>query len=548
VGIVFIGETNIGRKRSVNEDSLWPKTEQHEYASSSYGMLFIVADGMGGHGAGDIASQIAVETIPTTYYALDEKYTDVRDRLVIAIEEAHRQICTRATQSPETQRMGTTVVAVVIKYNEVDKQRQAWVAWAGDSRVYLLRAGKLNQVTKDHSKLWPLIEAKQITWEALRLHPDRSKITNSLTAVRSSVRPDVLGPLALKPDDQFLLCSDGLTGEVRDEEIEHTLITYPPQQAVSLLIEKANSPKEIYKGDQRVHLDGGGDNITSIVIKIPDDDPTLLPSPPPASPTKASKRKNFVIAAVLILFLISAGALVFLLFNPTGAEPTTSVNQTQATIVPTETPNQESIVVAIADKATPSPAVEENGATTQDTIPPSPENLIEPTATRRVSGTSTPPPTPTPPLAPTPTSTSSPSPTATQLPAPELGTPAETDDAFFTGQPTKFTWTWAGGSLPEQLGFEIRIWLDGTESIGAYDANQMREEPAFLTTIGAGRTAQYSFSFDLAAAASVQQHKTNEQYRWSVAIVQLEPAYKDLDIESKPRRIRIAVPGEGAGE
>jgi protein phosphatase len=140
----------------------------------------------------------------------------------------------------------------------------------------MLRQGHLRQLTRDHSRVWPLIESRQITWDELRFHPDRSKVTNALTARRSGVVPEVQ-EFGLEPGDQLLLCSDGLTGEVRPEEVEQILRDYPADQAAELLIKGANASTTVIKDGQSVVLPGGNDNITLIIVNIPGDQP--LPDP-----------------------------------------------------------------------------------------------------------------------------------------------------------------------------------------------------------------------------------------------------------------------------
>ena len=275
--IQFVAQTDIGNKRQVNEDSLWPPAGSHPHSPEDpYGMLFIVADGMGGHGAGDVASGLAVEMISDTYYSLSDDHPDIGERLTMAIKEGHQRIVSEATESPDQRDMGTTVVAVVVKYDNIYEQGEVWIAWAGDSRVYLRRHGQLRQLSRDHSRVWPLIESGQVTWDELRFHPDRSKVTNALTARRPDVIPEIQN-FSLEPGDQLLLCSDGLTGEVRPPEVEQILNDHPAGQAAQLLIEKANAATTVYKDGQPMMLPGGNDNITLIIVNIPGNEP--IPDP-----------------------------------------------------------------------------------------------------------------------------------------------------------------------------------------------------------------------------------------------------------------------------
>lgn len=265
-GITFYGTSDKGNKRTRNEDSLWPPAgaTEHPNANHPLGQLFVVADGMGGYGAGNIASQITVETVPEVYYSESTPGATPTERLHAAITAAHEQIKIEASAAASMARMGTTIVAVVIL------EQQLWVAWVGDSRAYLLRKFRLQQLTEDHSVLWEQIKAGLISWEALHYHPYRSKLNNSLTAQRDEVTPSFLEAIPLQPDDQLLLCSDGLSSEVQNSRIEGLLRSYPPDECALALIDAANSPKAWLKEGESVQTAGGEDNITVIVIHMPE--------------------------------------------------------------------------------------------------------------------------------------------------------------------------------------------------------------------------------------------------------------------------------------
>jgi protein phosphatase len=541
MGLVFEGQTNIGQKRQVNEDSFWPTSNHHAHRPDDpYGMLFIIADGMGGHGAGNVASALAVEEIPTTYYALDPNYSDISDRLTLAIQQAHQRIRERATQAPELEDMGTTVAAAVVKYDENHEQGQVWMAWAGDSRIYLLRQGRLKQLTRDHSRVWPLIESGQITWDELRFHPERSRITNGLTARHATVTPEVQR-FELEPGDLLLLCSDGLSGEVKPEEIEQTLTTYSLRQALPSLIDKANRSKEVYKGGQKVVLEGGNDNITAIVIQMPGSklQPAMAASVPARPP-----RLGWIIGGVVVALVLVGAGLFLALFDLGNSESNSLTGITipaeTKTAAPTPLDSGPTVVsVAIQDKATAT-RMPEPGAI-QATQPAA--EARTPTVTRGPLGTPTLPATPTP----IPTATATPLITPTQLvtavnpaayPAPLLiePKPYELDQTQHNAQEITFIWEWPG-QLTDELSFEIRVWLEGTNPQGVYDAKELKRNPTFVP-LG---EHQYAVTLQLTDSSVAV---SSSDYLWSVGVVQVDPEYKWLDIESEPRKIGIVVSAE----
>ncbi len=540
--IEFGGDTDIGKVRQVNEDSLWPKTEKHLHrADEPWGLLFVVADGLGGSGAGDVASEIAVKEISERYYASSDDNPDIEDRLKRAFLIAHQKICDESRQRPNAEKMGTTATAVVVKYDVVAQRGTAWVVWVGDSRVYRFRHGKLEQLTRDHSRIWPLIETHQLDgWEAYRLHPDRSRLTNSLSAGRSTVEPDALLPVPLEPGDQLMLCSDGLSSEVRPDEIEQILAAYPPQEAVKGLIKKANSPKEVNYHGQLSLLRGGDDNISLIVVEIPGGEPrAALPSAEPeaaaaaSAPPASSKWTVVAIAVVLALIgivtalLFTVGPLSTLIAGPGGAQADAAQ--------PGRAP-QNPILVILSGGTSPTSTSQPEPA---QAAAPATGQTVAPTATRRDYGPATlPPPTATP-RPPTPTPQ-----TIDNLPTPVLISPLSRDEdgvTHHTGLLTTFKWNWPG-QLPENFGFEINVWLAGTERQGAYGATMMKTDKGFV----AGGNGDYSFSFDLGGAQSVMDHGTSPNYLWSVGIVQLSPEYKWLGIESAQRSISILMDTGGS--
>ncbi len=542
MGIIFESETNIGNKRQVNEDSLWPKTSRHPHRPDEpYGMLFIIADGMGGHGAGDVASELVVKEMSTTYYNLGDEYPDIRDRLRLAIETAHQKICQQAADAPALENMGSTVAAAVVKYDEVYEQGEVWVAWAGDSRVYLLRRGHLQQLTRDHSKVWPLIASGQITWDQLRFHPERSRVTNGLTARRAEVIPEI-ERFDLEPGDQILLCSDGLPGEVRPEEIERTLVSTPHEQALSALITRANAPKEVLKDGQIVRLEGGNDNISSILINIPEAEgvktATYTPVTVVSAPVRAKPpRLGWVVGGILAgVILVGLGLFLFVgtLWN-NAAVGESSLNLPPPSATPTDTPAPTATLPITVIEPTDTATVQPTVTALQPTPPPNETRL--PTSTREPSPTPSPtatftpiPPTATPLLTPTQAITATLDPAA--FPIPTLIEP-KPDAEFVKGRDVTFVWQWPGGQLPDEYGFEIRIWLGENYHTGTFGVKELKSILRYDA-----QARQYSATFPLAGEGITT---TDANYFWAVGIVRIEP-YEPLKIESEPRRINIVVP------
>ena len=186
-------QTATGTRHETNEDSLGDAPEDG---------VWLVADGMGGHAAGDTASQIVRDTM------LSETASGAS--LVQAIEASHQAVVTCAEHDTKKTGMGSTIAALQIEQNE------AKVAWVGDSRVYLFRDGKLSRLTTDHSYVQYLLQQGQITEDEVESHPQRNVLTQTLGF--DEPEPDAAS-CELVQDDWLLLCSDGLTVEVTDPEI-----------------------------------------------------------------------------------------------------------------------------------------------------------------------------------------------------------------------------------------------------------------------------------------------------------------------------------------
>lgn len=245
------GATDQGQVREANEDGYVVDRRLH---------LFAVADGMGGHRAGEVASATALEALR----AAVASGTGIGD----AITSANSAVHGKASDDAELQGMGTTLTAIVPDGNGV------LVGHVGDSRAYLLRDGELRQLTTDHSLVEELVREGRLTEEQAAVHPQRSIITRAL-GVDSNVEVDVY-PVALQAGDRLMLCSDGLTTMLRPDAIAALLRREPdPTRAANLLVDAANAA-------------GGEDNITTIVIDIEDDGADPFAAAPPAVPIEDS--------------------------------------------------------------------------------------------------------------------------------------------------------------------------------------------------------------------------------------------------------------------
>lgn len=234
--------TDVGRIRAGNEDSLYADADQERG-------LFIVADGMGGHAAGEVASEMAVQIVARDLTDLrDLQHADANGRMAEALMAANRAIYERTIEEADKQGMGTTASCMMMG------QGRYLIGHIGDSRVYLLRDGVLRQVTKDHSYVQEQVDAGFLTPEQARYHPYSNVITRCVGA-NASVEADVLTG-EIQKGDLFLLASDGLTGMVEDPQLKKILESQQtPGSMVAAMITEANRR-------------GGLDNITAIVVQV----------------------------------------------------------------------------------------------------------------------------------------------------------------------------------------------------------------------------------------------------------------------------------------
>jgi protein phosphatase len=246
------GQTDVGKKRDHNEDSFAILSEQG---------LFIVADGMGGHNAGEVASAIAIETIVNFFkatqddedmtwpYKLDKNISLDANKLKVAIKFANKRIFHSAMSNASYSGMGTTIVSMLFT-----PQNELYFAHVGDSRGYLFRNKKLIQVTEDHSLVNEYLKAGQLTPEQAKTFPHKNVIMRAL-GMKDNVLVDVQ-KRDPKKGDIYLACSDGLSDMASDQEIEEILNQGGSlEEMTQKLIDKANA-------------NGGKDNISVILLNI----------------------------------------------------------------------------------------------------------------------------------------------------------------------------------------------------------------------------------------------------------------------------------------
>lgn len=255
--IQFATLTDVGLRRQNNEDSSAIALATTEDEFLERGHLFLVADGMGGHAVGELASKIAAETVPHTY--LKNHAGDIRVALQAAVVHANTTIHIRGEQNRDFQRMGTTCSTLVLTENG------AYVAHVGDSRVYRVRRDRIDQLSFDHSLHWELQRRDHRLAKQVDLSAHKNVITRCL-GPEATVMVDLEGPHPILPGDAYLLCSDGLSNQLSDEEIGAIVRELSPTAACRLLVDIANAR-------------GGPDNCTVVVAKV-GDLPANVPPPP----------------------------------------------------------------------------------------------------------------------------------------------------------------------------------------------------------------------------------------------------------------------------
>jgi PPM family protein phosphatase len=239
--IVAAGRTDVGQVRQGNEDALLIRDG-----------LFAVADGMGGHQAGEVASATALEIVESLHGHVFQDADAAIEALRNAVVEANETVSKLADDRPEYRGMGTTLTVAMVE------GRRVHIAHVGDSRAYLLREGQLEQITDDHTLVQHLVNEGQISRQEAQTHPQRSIITRAI-GVSPDVEVDTM-TFDLRTGDQLLLCSDGLTGVVADQELAERLVAEDDaEETVQDLVDRANAG-------------GGPDNITVVLLRYEERD------------------------------------------------------------------------------------------------------------------------------------------------------------------------------------------------------------------------------------------------------------------------------------
>lgn len=234
----FIGLTDTGVVRTANQDNYFVDDEQ--------GRFFIVADGMGGHAGGQEASRIATEVIHA--YLLENWESPVASEILLkeAVEKANQGILADQQTHPERRDMGTTVVVLIFR------ESQTWCAHVGDSRLYRLSDSHLEQITDDHTWVGMALKKGEINAEQAKFHPWRHVLSQCLG--REDLQHIDIQDFTVKSGDKLLICSDGLTEEVTDQQIKDSLSSLQScQTAAQELIDTAKTA-------------GGSDNITVVIV------------------------------------------------------------------------------------------------------------------------------------------------------------------------------------------------------------------------------------------------------------------------------------------
>ena len=281
--VQYASQTDIGLRRKNNEDAVAARLAADEAEYEARGHLFLVADGMGGHAVGELASKIAAETVPHTFFKLPEGTP--AQLLMRAVRAANESINQRGTQNRDFQRMGTTCTTLVLTPGGL------MIGHVGDSRAYRVRRDRIDQLTFDHSLVWELERRNPKAASQFNLAEHKNVITRSL-GPEPDVEVDLEGPYPVFPGDIYVLCTDGLSGQVTDEEIGAIVRELSPSQACKLLVHLAN-------------LRGGADNCTVQVLRIgelPANVPVRIVEPPrPESGLGWSWLIGFWITALLIV-------------------------------------------------------------------------------------------------------------------------------------------------------------------------------------------------------------------------------------------------------
>ncbi len=248
--VTVAAKTDLGRVRENNEDKFEYFVSEDLTTLASRGQVFLVCDGMGGHAAGQIASELACKTFIDVY--LHHPSTEPNVAMVSGVQAANRFVVDVGRAIPSRKGMGTTLSGLILI------QDQAYAVQVGDSRIYRLRQGELLMLTHDHTWVDEAIRAGMIRPEEAETHPYKHVLTRAI-GTEGDVKPDV-EVFDLKIGDLFMLCSDGLVNHVSDDTIAEIMRTKAPAEAAWTLVGQAL-------------LGGGSDNTTVMIVRIDDIEP-----------------------------------------------------------------------------------------------------------------------------------------------------------------------------------------------------------------------------------------------------------------------------------
>jgi PPM family protein phosphatase len=244
--IIDEAATDTGMRRSNNQDSYSVVRAPNPEAWRQRGHVFLVADGMGAHAVGELASKMACDLIPHNY--MKARVGTPAEAIVKTFRDVSSLIHSKATANREFQGMGTTSTALLLL------PEGALIAHVGDSRAYRIRGRRIDQLSFDHSLVWELVRRNHLTPEQAKISVPKNVITRSL-GPEAEIEVDIEGPMPVEVGDVYLICSDGLSGPVEDNELGAFAANFHPGDACRYLVNLAN-------------LRGGLDNITVVIVRI----------------------------------------------------------------------------------------------------------------------------------------------------------------------------------------------------------------------------------------------------------------------------------------
>ncbi len=506
--------TDVGRARPHNEDYVDYRIPPDSQELARKGSLFLVADGMGGHQAGEVASQRAVESIIASYY--DDTSHDVPTSLVRAFRAANQQLHQQAQADPSKAGMGTTAVAAVIL------GRKVYVANVGDSRAYLISRQGITQITEDHSWVEEQVRAGLLTEEQARKHPQRNLVTRAL-ASKPTVEVDVFEG-EIVAGDTLLLCSDGLTGRVADARISTVVRQHAPEEAARLLVAEANER-------------GGNDNITVLIVSAQEESATVR-APVLAAPAETVGRRLPlvpILAGLAILILVGVGGYLALNFLPITWPWEPTVSPVPSPLIATTVAPQPTNTATVAQTATetsspaPQPTSTLASPSPDTTETPAPTQTLTPTGTPTATQAGTPRATNTNTPEPTPTSTGT---SKFSLDPPTTLQPQENDKL---NADVTFEWIYDRSELlAPSNGFQLLIWTEGN-----------KENPVLNEFVAQQAGSRYSHRVDLTQTLTSQD--IGKRFFWTVMVVESEGG-EPLSARAKPLSFVYLGPAESASD